>query len=774
MAGATEQEQQKTNQLLEKVEQRTTESTGKLDALIEAVKQPSEYEKAAEDIAEETKDLHKTAEKHDKEIKKVTKQFHDNFDKHVQQIGDDNKLNQVHNQFIKDQEKKKEGMMKAADARSKREAKLATRMGKGAWDWTKGKVQGVTKAVGGFFENLMKLMALMGLWFALSWLKGKDLKKMWDNFRKQLDIIMDEWIPQWVKDLSFGEAMGVAIGALVGGWLVLKGALASAGWTIRRMGAAITDNAGPKSRLNKQIMNMRGKLADLVSRRNAIKMAMKMTDDLDIKSKLGQELKNTNTKITELEDQIKKKTTAMENAKKMADSLKDESKLSKDLKKTNKALAKAAGKVNVATEAAKLARNMSVDSKVGKDLIKANEAFVKLQNQQKMEARKLRTTQYNIARGKAGLSMLPEGAWIDEGGRARAPGDTGGFLKGFGKMGDIDPTTKVDPKKAGSFWDRAKAWGSGKVQAGQERLGQGMQWLGGKVQAFGQTKIGSGIMKGISAVKGVGALGTYVTAILEPLRGAWAGWSSSRAKGENVFEALMAGTGGAMHGFLDIIPMFVEFAELLAGAGINVTGWMAKALGADEKNVDEFIQDTFDAYHKYTGLGTGKGLSGAMFAANEAVFGKFDKKTTLQGSHQESGRTIGDWVNPFGDRFGEAWGSFFDLRYEEDKGSMVSDMQDPKKQKANREKWKKRFAAGDEWLEENVPGVAWINQSQESIQVWKGEMKSLLIEMMNAQAEGHRRMNDSQKGLFIDNSSKSTIAQYVQAEKTTTTELKSK
>ena len=47
MAGATEQEQQKTNQLLEKVEQRTTESTGKLDALIEAVKQPSEYEKAA-------------------------------------------------------------------------------------------------------------------------------------------------------------------------------------------------------------------------------------------------------------------------------------------------------------------------------------------------------------------------------------------------------------------------------------------------------------------------------------------------------------------------------------------------------------------------------------------------------------------------------------------------------------------------------------------------------------------------------------------------------
>ena len=41
---------------------------------------------------------------------------------------------------------------------------------------------------------------------------------------------------------------------------------------------------------------------------------------------------------------------------------------SKDLKKTNKALAKAAQKVNVATEAAKMAKNMSIDSKVGREL----------------------------------------------------------------------------------------------------------------------------------------------------------------------------------------------------------------------------------------------------------------------------------------------------------------------------------------------------------------------------------------------------------------------
>ena len=111
-------------------------------------------------------------------------------------------------------------------------------------------------------------------------------------------------------------------------------------------------------------------------------------------------------------------------------------------------------------------------------------------------------------------------------------------------------------------------------------------------------------MKGLGAVKSLGSLATYATAILEPIRGAWAGWSSSRAKGENVFEALMSGTGGAMHGIFDILPMFVEFAELMAGAGINVTGWIAKQLGADEKGVDSMIQDIFDAYHKYTGLGT--------------------------------------------------------------------------------------------------------------------------------------------------------------------------
>ena len=98
---------------------------------------------------------------------------------------------------------------------TQRAAKLATRAGKGVLDWGKDKVKTVTRAVGSFFENLLKLLALLGLFLALSWLKGKDLKKMFDAFMKKVKQIMDEWIPQWIKDLSFGEAMSGAVGTLI-------------------------------------------------------------------------------------------------------------------------------------------------------------------------------------------------------------------------------------------------------------------------------------------------------------------------------------------------------------------------------------------------------------------------------------------------------------------------------------------------------------------------------------------------------------------------------
>jgi hypothetical protein len=205
-----------------------------------------------------------------------------------------------------------------------------------------------------------------------------------------------------------------------------------------------------------------------------------------------------------------------------------------------------------------------------------------------------------------------------------------------------------------------------------------------------------------------------------------------------------------MHGFLDIIPMFVEFAELLAGAGINVTGWLAKMLGADEKGVDEFIADLFGAYQKYTGMGTGKGLSGAMFGGLDAVFGKFDKDTTIQGSHfatkgTDKERTIGDWggLGKRADKIGgwgamkESWGSLFDLRTVGG-DSTVAQMEklanDPLLAEKKRQESKVMMKSADKWLIDNVPGLKQYADATIAVREWQQDLKQTLKDMMIANA----------------------------------------
>lgn len=784
MAGATEQEQQKTNQLLEKVEQRTTESTGKLDALIEAVKQPSEYEQAAEDISKDTKELHKTAEKHDKEIKKVTKKFHDNFDKHVQQVEDSAKKDEVHNKFIKDQEKKKEGFAKAALAKEKREDKFATRMGKGAWDWTKGKVQGVTKAVGGFFENLMKLMALMGLWFALSWLKGKDLKKMWEKFRAQIDKFIDEFIPQWIKDLSFGEQLGLGITALTSAWLILKGAFSNAGRLLTWMGNSIVETAGKEGRLNKQIMKMRGKLTDLVSRRNAIKMAMKMTDDLDIKSKLGQELKNTNQKIVDLEAKIKAKTTAMENVKKMANALADESKLSKDLKKTNKALAKASAKVNVASEAAKMAKNLQINSKIGQDLIEANRQFAKVQDTAKTQARQLRTQKFNISRMKAGQAALPEGFFVAEDGTVRTP--EGKFAgKEFNLAGEGQ---KPKGKTGTSFWDRMKARISGVGEGAKNLAGKTVRGIGKGFSWAGQTELGK-------MVKGTGkwALGKLdiagkLLAVVEAFRGTYGAWAASREKGDSYFESLVSGGGGGLHAVLDLVPALVHLGEMLAGGGISLGGFVAKALGAPEESVDAALGDFFNAYMQYADMsGGGKGISGSLQAMVDSTMGTWQKDTTIQGKMKAQGSSAGDFLGMgklsekvgFWEGLKQTWGgAATGLRLDTEttavaQGKRLAAMSEEERaahEAANRKRLMEDTPIA-KLINESAFGQAWSN-TQKEVELWKTEMKDLLVEIMVRQGQEQQRINDSLGNIFVDNKSPLQILQNTQTEKRGTAELK--
>jgi len=261
MAEPTEQEQIKQTQVLEEVSKSASDTTGKLDKVIAGLRSV-EQESLLADIKEQGEEKVKSdKEHHNKQITAITgltdiqadiiEQGEDRVesDERLQESVEDfardsseaDKKDEAQNKFVKDQEKKKEGLAKMSFSFTQRAAKLATRAGKGALDWGKDKVKTVTRAVGSFFENLLKLLALLGLWFALSWLKGKDLKKMFEDFMKTVNQFIDDWIPQWIQDLSIGEAIGVAIAAFVGGWLLLKGAIATAGWALRRTGARMTD-----------------------------------------------------------------------------------------------------------------------------------------------------------------------------------------------------------------------------------------------------------------------------------------------------------------------------------------------------------------------------------------------------------------------------------------------------------------------------------------------------------------------------------------------------
>ena len=147
----TNPEQVKTNQLLEKVVVETTESKGKITELIQAVQLPSQYEEEAVSASKTSTDLDKKAQKHDKQTLKQDKGFHKEFE-------DFSKKDILHNTFIEKTEKTKAGIAKAALADQKRKEKFSTRIAKGTWDWTKGKVKDLGKSLGSFLSNVGKFL----------------------------------------------------------------------------------------------------------------------------------------------------------------------------------------------------------------------------------------------------------------------------------------------------------------------------------------------------------------------------------------------------------------------------------------------------------------------------------------------------------------------------------------------------------------------------------------------------------------------------------------
>jgi hypothetical protein len=709
MAEPTEQEQIKQTQVLEKVAKSASDTTGKLDKVIAGLINEGEEKDILKEIKEQGEDKVK-ADKvsatedikfHDKQEKfqkeKTTKdekaakkdeQSLDTLTDFKEESSEADKKQQTQNQFVKDQEKKKEALAKMSFSFTQRAAKLATRAGKGALDWGRDKVKTVTRAVGGFFENLLKLLALLGLWFALSWLKGKDLKKMFDDFMKKVNQIIDEWIPQWIKDLSGLQLLGLGIATLVGGWLLLKGAIATAGWALRRTGARMTESLGTKSALSKQLIRMQAKLDKLVAERNAIKRTRKLATSLEAKSVLDKQLERTNKKIAELETNINKKTSTMHTAESFADKLKEKSVVDKQLKKANKALKLATAKSSAIAESVKWSKNLDMNSKVGKQLMEANVQLEKTIAEQRAAEQAVRKNiaERNAIKAGKEIHIMKEGQWIDkkgvihEGGKPVGGEGTGKTVKGAPTLDIKEKGVSVGERISG-WWERTKAH------------------VSGGIDKMGEAKVGGQKLKNIGKAGGwLADVGWRLTKILEPFRGAIAGRREAQERGEGFWGQVEGITAGAMHGTSDLAASVVGFmgqiGKLAEEGGIRGIGMLSgdseAVRDATVKRAQEhewnlfhkamnFLQDTDETWQK----------------GNNALFGQWRKGTKMHELMEskmgtEKGFSLMDMVG-LGDKGGwegvdNFWTSYFELR-QEDIGKVNE--ANAKATIKQREKWKK-------------------------------------------------------------------------------------
>ena len=88
-----------------------------------------------------------------------------------------------HQKFMEVMERRKMALQETVFEDNKRKDKLSTRDSKGMWGWVKGKGNAMVKSAGSFFEKMLKLIGLLLLWWGLTWLKTKDLKAMFENFK---------------------------------------------------------------------------------------------------------------------------------------------------------------------------------------------------------------------------------------------------------------------------------------------------------------------------------------------------------------------------------------------------------------------------------------------------------------------------------------------------------------------------------------------------------------------------------------------------------------
>ena len=244
MAESTEIQQIKQTQVLESVDKGQATVAGKLDKVIGALKEEGKQEAVLSEMKEQDEILLKTVkglQRTEDELIKVTQKIHKQGEEQqetseelveqgevqqttnetlVEQGEEQQKTTEVHHEkvitlsdktvstlmrgndvleafkiaqgetadetssyqdIMQGVEDRKAALAESALADQKRKDKLAKRDDGKVWGWMKEKGTAVKKMAGTFFENLLKLIGLLLLWFALTWLKGKDLKKMWEK-----------------------------------------------------------------------------------------------------------------------------------------------------------------------------------------------------------------------------------------------------------------------------------------------------------------------------------------------------------------------------------------------------------------------------------------------------------------------------------------------------------------------------------------------------------------------------------------------------------------
>jgi len=452
MAESTEQEQIKQTQVMESVDKGQAAVSGKLDKVIAVLKEEGTQEalltemkeqdevllkavKGFKGTQEEVKNLQEKIHKQGKEVQQETTNAiveqgeatttateeqtekvieisektkntldrgNDILEAFKVAQGETADKTSSYQDIMKGLEERKADLASTALDDQKRKDKLAKRDDGKVWGWMKEKGTAMKKMAGSFFDNLMKLLGLLALWFALSWLKGKNLKKMFEDFKKKVQEIIDDWIPQWIQDLSPLEALGVAIagavGAVVAAWAAWKLSVAGASQVLKLSWQGIKKAFGWRGTISTQLDDVTKSIAKLTKERNALKRLAELEENVGKKSKLLEQIDEMDVKLTELTDS----ENALKKTKKLNTHLDLNGDLAKQLDDVDANLAKLAkDKNNLMKKTGALKGKLDADSPLAKQLDEVLDSMDELQKQKGVLEKTIEVNNKKIADMKA-------------------------------------------------------------------------------------------------------------------------------------------------------------------------------------------------------------------------------------------------------------------------------------------------------------------------------------------------------------------------------------